>query len=86
MTKTIVAAALGLLVLAPAAPASAATSIATWEDPTYEKTGSYGTPILVDDALGSWCHLKTTDKNVNRVKVMLFERVQKCRTPSSSAG
>lgn len=74
MTRLLIAAALAALTTS----ATAATSPAIWEDQTYEETGKYGKPELVDDALGSWCYARGS--RLNTRDTMVFERAQQCRT------
>jgi hypothetical protein len=64
-----------VLALVIATPAAAATSAPVWNDETFEQTGKYGQPELVDYSLGTWCYVQTTNK-----RMMVFERRQKCST------
>ena len=80
MTRLLIAAALAALTTS----ATAATSPAIWEDQTYEETGKYGKPELVDDALGSWCYARGS--RLNTRDTMVFERAQQCRTLEVSWG
>ena len=73
MTRLLIAAALAALTTS----ATAATSPAIWEDQTYEETGKYGKPELVDDALGSWCYARGSRLTTRHDGV---ERLQRCRT------